>query len=124
MALVVIRCVFLMVAIALGFQLSNSPLVVGPGKGQMLPWFGFLGILLVAAGVLAADVVMKRKKLDTITAVFFGTIIGLFLTYVFRLALPPLFPEADKWLTDWLGMALATIVCYSCISVLLQTKDD
>src|SRR5262245_15095509 len=124
MALVVIRCVFLMVAIALGFQLSSSSLLVGEGKGQMLPWLGFLGVMAVAAGVLAADVNVRRKRLDTITAVYFGTIIGLFLTYVFRLALTPLFPTADKWLADWLGMALATIVCYTCISVLLQTKDD
>ena len=55
MALVVIRCVFLMVAIALGFQLLNSPIVIGEGKG-MLPWLGFVGVMLVAAGVLAADV--------------------------------------------------------------------
>jgi len=123
MALIIVRCVFVMVAIALGFQLSNSALVIGEGK-QMLPWLGFLGVMVVAAGVLAADITMRRKRLDTITAVYFGTIIGLFLTYVFRLALTPLFPTSDRWLSDWLGMALATIVCYSCISILLQTKND
>ena len=122
MALIILRCVFLMVAIALGFQLLNSPLLAG--EHQWLPWVCFIGVLLVAALVLLADMAMRRKRLDTITAVYFGTIIGLFLTYVFRLALTPLMPPAHTWLADWLGMALATIVCYTCISVLLQTKDD
>src|SRR4029079_9395912 len=124
MALVILRCVFLMVAIALGFQLTHSPLVTGEGKGQLLPWIAFLGVLLVALGVLAADIAMRRKRLDTITAVYFGTIIGLFLTYVFQLALTPLMPTSNVWLADWLKLALAAILCYSCISVLLQTKDD
>jgi len=122
MALVILRFVFLMVAIGLGFQLL--PLVTGEGKGQLLPWVGFLGVMLVSFGVLAADMSIRRKRLDTITAVYFGTIIGLFLTYVFQLALAPLMPIGNTGLADWLKLALATIVCYSCISVLLQTKDD
>src|SRR3982751_3005914 len=122
MALVILRFVFLMVAIGLGFQLL--PLVTGEGKGQLLPWVGFLGVVLVAFGVLAADMAIRRKRLDTITAIYFGTIIGLFLTYVFQLALAPLMPPGNKELADWLKLALAAIVCYSCISVLLQTKDD
>ena len=87
-----------------------------------MPWLGFLGVMFVAGGVLAADYAMRRKRLDTITAVYFGTIIGLFLTYVFQLALTPLLPPAHTWFADWLGMALATIVCYTCISVLLADQ--
>ncbi len=122
MALIILRCVFLAVAIALGFQLLGSPLLFG--ESQLLPWAGFLGVMLVAAGVIAADISIRRKRLDTITAVYFGTIIGLFLTYIFQLALTPLLPGPNTWLAGWLRLALATIVCYSCISVLLQTKDD
>ena len=123
MALVILRCVFLMVAIALGFQLVAEADLLG-GENKWLPWIGFLGVLVVAASVIIADLAMRRKRLDTITAVYFGTIIGLFLTYVFQLALTPLLPPGDTWLAQWLRLALATIVCYSCISVLLQTKDD
>src|SRR5687767_8904321 len=39
MALVLLRCVFLMVAIALGFQLVNSKMVVGVSPYAL--WFGF-----------------------------------------------------------------------------------
>jgi uncharacterized protein YacL len=122
MALVVLRFVFLMVAIALGFQLMSSPTLLG--EKAWLPWLGFLGVLAIAFGVLAADWSMRRKRLDTITAVYFGMIIGLFLTYVFQLALTPLLPKSNTELANWLRLALATIVCYSCISVLLQTKND
>src|SRR4051812_11255766 len=123
MALVILRCVFLAVAIALGFRLAQSPLLEGPDYGWVT-WAAFLGVFAVAAGVLAADIGIRRKRLDTITAVYFGTIIGLFLTYVFQLALTPIMPPANSFLADWLKLALAAIVCYTCISVLLQTKDD
>jgi uncharacterized protein YacL len=124
MALVILRCVFLAVAIALGFRLLTLPLVSGEGKGQWLPWIGFLGVLLVAAGVLAADVATRRKRLDTITAIIFGTFIGLILTFVFRIVLTPWLEGADEDFVAWLQLALATMICYMFISVLLQTKDD
>src|SRR5512145_1831419 len=124
MAVVILRCVFLAVAIALGFQLATSPLMTGENKSQWLPWIGFLGVMLLAAGVLAADVATRRKRLDTITAVIFGTFIGLILTYVFRIVLTPWLEGADETFVNWLQLAIATIVCYMCISVLLQTKDD
>jgi uncharacterized protein YacL len=124
MALVILRVVFLAVAIALGFQLLTSPLVTGEDKGQWLPWIGFLGVLLVAVCVLAADIAIRRKRLDTITAVIFGTFIGLILTYVFRIVLTPWLEGADEQLVSWLQLALATVICYTFISVLLQTKDD
>src|SRR6185503_20731913 len=96
MALVILRCVFLAVAIALGFQLLGSNLFIG--ENPWVPWIGFLGVLAIALGVMVADVNIRRKRLDTITAFYFGTIIGLFLTYVLQLALTPLLPDANSWL--------------------------
>jgi len=122
MALVILRCVFLAVAIALGFRLAQSPVL--EGSYGWLTWAAFLGVLVVAAGVLAADISVRRKRLDTITAVNFGTLIGLFLTYVFQLALSPLLSSLNASFSDWLLLALATVICYSCISILLQTKND
>jgi uncharacterized protein YacL len=122
MALVILRCVFLAVAIALAFQISSSDVV--RNENPWLPWIGFFGVLVAAVGVLFADVAMRRKRLDTITAVYFGLIIGLVLTYVLRLALSPLLPQQHTFLADWLNLVLASIVCYTCISLLLQTKDD
>jgi uncharacterized protein YacL len=122
MALVILRCVFLAVAIALGFQLLGSDLL--SSENPWLPWFGFFTVMFAAAAVLAADISIRRKRLDTITAVIFGTFIGLILTYVFRIVLTPWLEGADEIFVNWLQLALATIVCYMFISVLLQTKDD
>jgi uncharacterized protein YacL len=122
MALVILRCVFLAVAIALGFRLAQSPML--EGSYGILPYAAFFGVLALAVGVLVADIGIRRKRLDTITAVYFGTIIGMFLTYVFQLALSPVLPAKSVFFSDWLQLAIATVVCYSCISVLLQTKND
>jgi uncharacterized protein YacL len=122
MALLILRCLFLMLAITLGFQLLQTESL--QSENPWLPWLAFLGVLFVAVGVLVADANIRRKKLDTITAVYFGLLIGLFLTYVLQIALQPLLPTRPLWLADWIRLALATVVCYSCVSVLLQTKDD
>ena len=124
MALLILRLVFLMVASALGYQLARSDLVVS--ESPLVAWLSFGGTMLFATGVILLDALVRRKRLDVITAVYFGIIIGLFLTYVFQLALTPLLPPAEQqtWLGDWLRLALTTVVCYACVSVLLQTKDD
>jgi uncharacterized protein YacL len=122
MALVILRCIFLAMAITLGFQLLRFDFL--SGENQWLPWIGFFGVLLMACGVLVADGSIRRKRLDTITAVIFGTFTGLFLTFVFRLALTPLLEGTDAELVAWLQLALATVLCYTAISILLQTKDD
>ena len=122
MALIILRCVFLMVAIALGFQLSQAELLAG--DRALLPWAGFLGVLFLAGGVLLTDTLIQRKRLDTITALYFGLIIGLFLAYVLKLALSPVLSQLDPQVENWVQLALGSVVCYSCISVLLQTKDD
>jgi uncharacterized protein YacL len=111
-----------MLAITLGLKLLQSDVLAG--ENAWLPWLGFLGVLLLAVGVLVGDMLVKRKRLDTITAFYFGMVIGLFLTYVLQIALTPIMPTEPQWLADWLMLALAAVVCYSCISVLLQTKDD
>ena len=122
MALLILRCLFLMLAITLGFRLLQTDAL--HSDNAFLPWLAFLGVLLLAIGVLVGDALIKRKRLDTITAFYFGTFIGLILTYILRIALSPIMPTEPQWLADWINLALATIVCYTCISVLLQTKDD
>jgi uncharacterized protein YacL len=122
MALVILRVVFIAVAIALGMSLANSKLL--EGYEGWVTWAAFLGVLLVAAGVLAADSSVRRKKLDTITAVYFGMFIGLVLTFVFRIALTPFLSRASDELIYLIQLGIGAVLCYSCISILLQTKDD
>lgn len=121
MAILILRLVFLMLATALGFQIAQSEVVVG--DEALLPWLYFGGVMLFAVGVLLVDGLAPIKRLDTITAVYFGLIIGLILTYVLQIALTAYLPK-DDWWRNWLQISMATVACYACISVLLQTKDD
>ncbi len=122
MALVILRVVFVMIAITIGFQVAGSDLVTS--SNVFLPWIAFFGVLAGAGVVLVADVFTRRKRLDVITAVYFGAVIGLFLGYVLQLGLTPLLGRLDPSIAEWTKVALTAIMCYASISVLLQTRDD
>ena len=83
--------------------------------------------MALAVGMIIADLMLRDKQLVTITSVYFGLIIGLFLTYVLDLALNPLYPDPTAgsalW-RPWVQLVMGLFLCYMCISVLLQTKDD
>ena len=121
MALVVLRCVFLMVASALGVQLVTSDML--PQNPEWIPWAAFGGLMGLSVAVIAADMLTRRKHVEILSAVYFGLIIGLFLTYVLRLALSPVLP-AKAAFAPWVELVLGMVLCYTCISMLLQTKDD
>jgi uncharacterized protein YacL len=60
-----------------------------------------------------------------ITAVYFGLVIGAFLTYVSMLALTPILPiDPNSSFRTWLPLILGSILCYICTSLLLQTRDE
>ena len=120
--MVILRLMFLMVAIGVGvFILTSGAL------GDALPWASFavlFGIIVLALVVIVVDMAFPRKKLETITAVYFGLIVGLFLAYVVRLALTPVLPEKTGQVQMTVQLVLAAVLCYLCISMLLQTKSD
>ena len=129
MPLFILRCVFMLVAIGV------STLFVGLVRQQsgspLIPWLVFVGNILLAGGVIAVDVLWPRKQIDIITAVYFGLLIGVLLTYVLMLALSPLLPQnVDPKGTELnvvrvaVQLVIGMILCYTCISVLMQTKDD
>ncbi|NIO40422.1 MAG: hypothetical protein GTO41_09645, partial [Burkholderiales bacterium] len=51
----------------------------------IVPVVGAAAIIAVAA-----DVLLPRKRIDMISSVYFGIVVGLFMTYVVGLALSPL----------------------------------
>jgi uncharacterized protein YacL len=121
MGLIILRVVFVLVAAGVGVQLINSEEL--PREPAYIPWLVFGGVLLLAAGVIAADSFVRKKRIDTISAVYLGLIVGLFLTYVLRLALSPMLPVKSP-LVPYFELILGTVLSYTCISLLLQTKDD
>jgi uncharacterized protein YacL len=121
-ALIVLRCIFVLVAASLGASLVQSNLL--PPEPRWLWWVVMGVMLLLAVAVIVVDVLIPRKRLQTITAVYFGVIVGMFLTYVVRLALEPLLSNTQSFTVQWVQLLLGMVLCYTCVSVLLQTKDD
>lgn len=122
MPLIILRLVFLMVAAGIGAQLINADVL--PKTPPYLPALAFAGIMLLALVVIGIDVLVLKKRLEVITSIYFGLIIGLLLTYVFSLALSPIFPDPKSQLARWVPLIVGMILCYTCISLLMQTKDD
>jgi uncharacterized protein YacL len=126
MALVILRCLFLVISCGLGIFLISAGDVTG--GSVPLAWAVMGGIVLLALAVIALDIAFPRKRLETITAIYFGLLVGLFLAYIGSLALPPLLPIADPDLAMKVQfvvrLVLPVVMCYVCISFLLQTRDD
>jgi len=123
MALLILRCLFMVVALGLtSLLVSSEVLRSGP---TWLPWLIFFAVLLVAAAVILVDVFMPNKRIDTISAVYFGTFVGMLLTYALILALAPLLERVQyPTIQDAVEIGLGVLLVYTCISLLLQTKDD
>ena len=123
MALLVLRAIFLAVSAGIAVLIVNSD----PRRQAPLwvPWAVLAGMVALPLGVMGIDSAIRRKSLTTITAVYFGLLVGVFLTYVTMLALAPVLPlnrNAAVW--QWLPLVLGAMLCYICTSLLLQTRDD
>jgi uncharacterized protein YacL len=92
------------------------------------PWLVFVAIVTGAAAIITADIFLPRKRIELITCVYFGVIVGIFLTYLVGLALTPLMPpdtagRPNRYFAV-VQLPLGVALCYICISLLMQTKDD
>ena len=117
MPLIILRVIFMIVAAGLATLLINDD-----NFEIEHPWVVFVGVMVIAAAVVGVDLLFRKKRLDTISAVYFGLIVGIFLTYVVSIALTPLLqgnPHIER-----IKLVLGMVLCYACVSLLMQTKDD
>jgi uncharacterized protein YacL len=120
-ALLALRAVFIMVAIGLAGTVISAPWFPQDFPAWA-PWLAFGGVVALALAVIAADVFIRRKQLDVISSVYFGTIVGLFLAYVVGLAIAP-HPVLQPYRAT-INLALGIVFSYLCISLLMQTRND
>lgn len=124
MALILLRCVFLLVAAGAGVSIINGrDIQEGPA---WVPGLVFTIIMAVAVIVIATDMLVPRKRIEIISTVYFGILIGILLTFAVLVAMTPLFEENELlniYRTE-IQLMLGMILCYACISLLMQTKDD
>ncbi|MDZ7617459.1 MAG: PIN/TRAM domain-containing protein, partial [Patescibacteria group bacterium] len=120
MVLIILRCLFVLVAAGLAVSMIKSGLI--PDDSEWMAIAALTGMLLLSSGVITLDVCIRRKEVQTITAVYFGMIVGFFLAYVVGIALIPL--PMSVAARDNVQLVLGLVFCYACISLLLQTKND
>jgi uncharacterized protein YacL len=84
------------------------------------------GILALGGLVLFTDLREKQKQITTISAVYFGLLLGLLLGYLFSIILEPLVQRAFaiEGVAILSRVVITVICCYVTISTLLQTKDE
>ena len=123
MTLVVLRSLFFMVSLGIAVLIFNSEAM--QAAPDWVPWVVLITMIGLPIGVIGADMKIRSKDLTVITSIYFGLLIGVFLTYVAVLALSPIlasFPNSP--IIPWLAPIMGMLLCYVSTSLLLQTQDD
>jgi uncharacterized protein YacL len=121
------RCLFVLILGGTAAKIANElTRSTGSDGGDWVTFFLTIGgVVLVGLLTLTVDVLYPKKKISTISAVFFGLIVGSILGYFLQLAFAP---TLSIWLrpemVSWCSLIVTTVLCYICVSILLQTKDD
>lgn len=120
MSLWILRALFLVVAMGVGFLAMKT----SESKSIWIFWV----ILVSACGLIAADALTARKRIELISSIFIGILVGMALTLAVSSALSPLlttfFPPPAQNPLDFIVVPIGVCICYACISILIQTKDD
>jgi uncharacterized protein YacL len=126
MLLWLLRGLFGMIVIVLAI----STLVDFQAKNQ--DWLGLaaMAAILVAGGAtLLIDIVVRNKQITTISAIYFGLLLGFLLSsLIWNWLEPMLRPETPDVrpaaVVVSLRLLITLVCCYLTVSTLLQTKDE
>lgn len=121
MLLIIIRILFAVAcagAIA-AFVSSTDP--QPPAVIGNRPFLSFTVLLLITQATTIIDLLIPRKRIEIVSSVYFGLLIGFLLSYLTNLALQPV---VDKTWQPMTQMITNLMLPYLCISLLMQTKDD
>jgi uncharacterized protein YacL len=115
----IFRFLFFLAMAAIGLVLGQR---IFPDRPAAI-LFMMLGIMGSALGIIVLDIVFRRKNISTISAVFFGLVVGLLVATL----LGPVV-EISTWIPpdarDPVKVGIAVIASYLAISLILQTRND
>jgi uncharacterized protein YacL len=88
----------------------------------------FALIVLIGVATVTIDLLIRNKQITTISAVYFGLLLGLLLGNLFWIALEPFVvgppPVLPRGVVQVMRLLLTLLCCYVSVSTLLQTKDE
>jgi len=122
----VLTLIFRAIFVALTIGIATNVLVNYIRVDQLgLAVANFVGIVLAGLAILAVDVFTRNKQITTISAIYFGLLMGFWLGSLFWQALKPIFGQYMA--PDALDVAQLFVILtmtYISVSILLQTKDE
>ena len=128
MILSIIRAVFVCIAAGAFATYVNQPEENLPAAISNNRFLTFAGLMLIASTVITLDLFIRRKRIEDVSAIYFGLLIGVLLGFLFNLAVSPLFDQGlildGQAYFNLFSMVTLLVLPYLCISFLLQTKDD
>ena len=116
MAIWVLRGIFLFIAFCVGTSIALQHSVF---------WTIPL-ILLISIIVILFDIYVPSKKIEIVSSVYFGVFVGLLMTKMLQLTLQPGWDMLEKPgpIPFYFQIVAMPLLCYVCISVLMQTQED
>lgn len=128
MLLLIIRVIYLLICAGAIAAYTLPQDTQAPQIVREYPVISFCLLMLLAMSFLLIDVLVRKKRIEVVSAIYFGLLIGVFLSFLLSQALNPLFEsnlfrdsDALRYGVTMMGLL---ILPYLCISFLLQTKDD
>ena len=119
MLLLIIRVVFACVSLgAIATYVTREQVPTAIENNRFL---AFVVMVLITQSATFLDLFIKTKRIEIISAIYFGLMIGYLLSYLLMLAIQNNLQESFR---EPVRMMAALILPYLCISLLLQTKDD
>src|SRR5262245_12639018 len=126
MLLWIIRGVFLIIILGLatGLALQVAQQMQDTQKSQhpadatawneLAPYGAFFGLLIVGIGMIVLDLFMKHKEITTLSAVYFGLLLGLLFGQLFTNAIWPLIepPSGSQWVIVPVRILITSLFCY------------
>ena len=127
MGLLILRCLFILVSSGVGIYVITSNVLIDSETGAV-SLMVFAGIFLLSIMIIVFDMLIPKKRVDWISSVYFGLLVGLLLTAALGFAITPLLPQGadrvDQQSRVNVMLVIGVSLCYLCTSFLIQTKDD
>ena len=134
--LIFLRFLYVLVCAGAAAALVQNP--IAPGIIQRFPAASFIVIMLITQIVTFIDILIPRKRLDMISAIYFGLLVGWLLAFQLQYAAQAFMTSIGVGVTldnegnitgenpvaRVIGGIAGIMLPYICISFLLQTKDD
>jgi uncharacterized protein YacL len=120
MMLFLIRVAYFLVCAGSIAAFVSSAEAPPPAVIRDAPVLSFFLLLLLSQLATGLDLLFPKKRIDVVSAIYFGLLIGFLLSYLVKLALQPVVaPQFQSSLLLITNLMLP----YLCITLLLQTKD-